>query len=105
MENVLLTKDVLSSGVELPCDVAKVLAFIASWKVDLELALWYDSTFVSIFQVQYGAWEFLEIEMFRNDLVSAGIAVDYCCVLLCSEVIPGTSDHVATLVIRRHYLQ
>lgn len=110
METILLTKNDLTSGVELPDDVRKVLSFIAGWQCgDCELALWFNDKEVCIYQPKYDIWTLFEANKLYSDLIAAGIIVECCSVLLSCEKIYCPScdyaEYVEAFCIRRCYIQ
>lgn len=109
METILLTRNDLTSGVEIPADVRKMLSFIANWDDDCELALWFNDTEVCIYQPQCGMWTLFEAMKFKLKLVAADIVTDCCTFLFSSETIRSSScdcgEHVAALCIRRAYIK
>ena len=110
METILLTKKDLSSGVELPDDVRKVLSFIADWKCcDCELALWFNDKEVCIYQPKYDIWTLFEANKLYSDLIAAGILVEYSSIILSCEKIRRPScnydEYVEAFCIRRSYIQ
>lgn len=106
MEKILFTRKDLASSVELPADVSKVLSFIAEWgSDDFDLALWFDDTYVMIYQTKYGLWTLYEATMFKSELIGTGIVFEHCDFVFSSEKIHCPScdyeEHVVALCIRR----
>lgn len=108
MEKILFTEKDLTSGVELPADVRKMLSFIANWDDDCELALWFDDNEVYIYQPKYGLWTLFEAMKFNSDLIAADIITDCSAFLFSSEKICCPScdyeKYVTALCIRRYYI-
>lgn len=109
MESILFTKNDLTSNVNLPADIRKMLSFIANWDYDCELALWFDDIEVYIYQPEYGLWTLFEAMKFNSDLITAGIITDSSAFLFSSEEIHCPScdyeEYVTALCIRRYYIK
>lgn len=114
METILFTKNDLTSGVEIPADVRKMLSFIANWDYefwddDFGLALWYSDTYINVYQLKYGLWSLSEATRFKTDLIAAGIIFGYSDFVLSSEKIHCPScdyeEYVTALCIRRCYIK